>query len=47
MCGYLAIYYKNKDRKVNIEELSNKINHRGPNYTGFLRMIRWNLHLKD
>lgn len=37
MCGYLAIYYKSKDRKVDIEELSNKINHRGQNYTGFFK----------
>ncbi len=37
MCGYLAIYYKNKENKVDIEELSNKINHRGPNYTGFFK----------
>ncbi len=37
MCGYLAIYYKNKNIKIDIEELSNKIDHRGPNYTVFFK----------
>lgn len=35
MCGYVSIYYKKyKNIKIDIENLAEKINHRGPNYTG-------------
>lgn len=39
MCGYVSIYYKNKDEniKIDIENLAEKINHRGPNYTGLYK----------
>ncbi|RDY26958.1 asparagine synthase (glutamine-hydrolyzing) [Romboutsia weinsteinii] len=38
MCGHVSIYYKNKNHNnLNIESLAEKINHRGPNYTGFFK----------
>ncbi|MEF9991558.1 MAG: asparagine synthase (glutamine-hydrolyzing) [Romboutsia sp.] len=35
MCGHVSIYYKNKNKKIDIKNISEKINHRGPNHTGF------------
>lgn len=42
MCGYVSIYYKKKDKniKIDIENLAEKINHRGPNYTGVYKNDR-------
>lgn len=38
MCGYVSIYYKKEDSiKIDIETLAEKINHRGPNYTGLYK----------
>ena len=37
MCGHVSIYYKNKNKKLEIEKLVEKINHRGPNHTGIFK----------
>lgn len=34
MCGYVSIYSKNNNEEIDIEKLAEKINHRGPDYTG-------------
>ena len=37
MCGYVSIYYKNESYKLDIENIAEKLNHRGPNYTGIFK----------
>lgn len=34
MCGHVSIYYKNRNKDLEIEKLVENINHRGPNHTG-------------
>ncbi len=37
MCGHVSIYYKNNNKKFDIEKIVEKINHRGPNHTGIYK----------
>ncbi|MGL4911222.1 MAG: asparagine synthase (glutamine-hydrolyzing) [Romboutsia sp.] len=39
MCGYVSIYYKknNKNKKIDIKKVVEKIDHRGPNHTGIYK----------
>lgn len=37
MCGHVSIYYKNRNKDLEIEKLVENINHRGPNHTGIYK----------
>lgn len=37
MCGHVSIYYKEQNKKMDIESIVDRINHRGPDYTGFFK----------
>ncbi|MCR8744957.1 asparagine synthase (glutamine-hydrolyzing) [Romboutsia lituseburensis] len=37
MCGHVSIYYKNRNKNLEIEKLVENINHRGPNHTGIYK----------
>lgn len=37
MCGHVTVYYKNNTKDLDIENISNIIDHRGPNHTGYFK----------
>ena len=46
MCGHVSIYYKNSNKKADIESLAQKLNHRGPDYTGIYKSDKVELAFK-
>lgn len=45
MCGHVSVYYKNK-KDVDIKSMIDKIDHRGPNFTGYFRDDKIDLAFK-